>query len=73
MSEPIEIKPLPPLIYAVVRDSPAWEAIVRMCTRPGGPKPGEFFQVSQEEFDSLQTDMLVIEVRKPDPTTGKEP
>ncbi len=50
-------KPWP--VFIVKRDSPAWEALKRQTGT--GIKPGQIIRVTDEEFESLQNDVLLID------------
>ena len=47
-------------VLIVKRDSPAWEAIVRICKHP--VTAGTCYPVSDEEFESLKEDTLAFEL-----------
>lgn len=53
---PEDINSLP--VFVVREDSPAAEVLFRMCSR--SIKPGALVFVSEEEFESLREDLMLI-------------
>lgn len=48
-------------VMAVVENSPAWDLITRSIPI----RPGRIIPCTQEEFDSLQRDFLILDVLPP--------
>ena len=44
----------------VKKHTPAWDVLVRICTN--GVEQGHVYHVSEEEFESLQNDVIAIDV-----------
>ena len=58
---PEDLERLP--VFMVLDDSPAWNALCRMCQN-GPVKPGQIIAVSQEEIDSLRNDVVAVTIKE---------
>lgn len=49
--------------FLCIEDSPAWEAMVRICTRSGGLKAGSLHPIRRSEFQSFKTDVIALHLK----------
>jgi hypothetical protein len=54
-------------VIAVVENSPAWDLIIRSIPI----EPGRIIPCTQEQFDSLQRDCLILDVLPPEESAGE--
>jgi len=51
-------------VFVVKRDSPAHQALMRICE--DGISPGAVLPVDEDEFESFTNDMMLLEITNPE-------